>query len=55
MGVKNDKIIPNFVPGPGTYDLNKTHLTTNSSKFPIEKRLKTMDDGASSPGPGCML
>jgi len=27
----------------------------NSSKFPIEKRLKTMDDGASSPGPGCIL
>ncbi|CAK93207.1 unnamed protein product (macronuclear) [Paramecium tetraurelia] len=55
IGVKIDKRIKNFGPGPGTYDLSQTRLTTNSSKFPIEKRIKTMDDGASSPGPGCML
>lgn len=52
MGVKIDKIIKNFVPGPGTYDLNQTHQTTISSKFPIEKRIRTMEDGSSSPGPG---
>ncbi|CAD8089367.1 unnamed protein product [Paramecium sonneborni] len=52
MGVKIDKIIKNFVPGPGTYDMNQTYLTTNSSKFPIEKRLNTMDDSSNSPGPG---